>query len=252
MVNREELHRLDLEPADHGWPCAALVDELGNPVFDAPDCLGIVEYPDSRRSARLVWCSDYCGRVASLVRYRRRVEREGRHQRVADSEDVLNALWRKESDLLIGEFYQPHLTPKQREDIFGSKGRSCLVCGKPATDIDHIVPGGGDAPKNLQPLCASCHLAKTADQRGLYTHVPKNVAKASDAELGALLGSQLFQRAKSSGIGIFALTSKQHIARYAAYLARVYADPPRPCDDEETWPETERGIRKERRAELVF
>ena len=41
----------------------------------------------------------------------------------------------------------------------------CVVCGRPATDVDHIVPkveGGSDAEENLQPLCRACHLKKTA------------------------------------------------------------------------------------------
>ena len=42
----------------------------------------------------------------------------------------------------------------------------CEECGKPATDVDHIVPrsrgGAPFDPANLQSLCASCHSAKTA------------------------------------------------------------------------------------------
>ena len=41
---------------------------------------------------------------------------------------------------------------------------ACVMCGRPATDIDHILPrrrGGTDDPSNLQSLCASCHARKT-------------------------------------------------------------------------------------------
>lgn len=44
--------------------------------------------------------------------------------------------------------------------------RSCVASGRVtmATIADHIVPlaeGGADTEANLQPLCASCHDAKT-------------------------------------------------------------------------------------------
>jgi 5-methylcytosine-specific restriction enzyme A len=40
----------------------------------------------------------------------------------------------------------------------------CVLCGRPATDVDHILPrrrGGSDHETNLQALCASCHARKT-------------------------------------------------------------------------------------------
>lgn len=41
----------------------------------------------------------------------------------------------------------------------------CQRCGRPATEVDHIVPlarGGTHDPANLSALCKSCHSAKTA------------------------------------------------------------------------------------------
>lgn len=41
----------------------------------------------------------------------------------------------------------------------------CRKCGKPAEDVDHIktIRSGGARldPKNLQPLCHSCHARKS-------------------------------------------------------------------------------------------
>jgi 5-methylcytosine-specific restriction protein A len=44
----------------------------------------------------------------------------------------------------------------------------CVVCGQPATDVDHIIPkrrGGSDDRSNLQTLCHACHSRKTASER---------------------------------------------------------------------------------------
>lgn len=45
---------------------------------------------------------------------------------------------------------------------------ACVVCGAPATDVDHIIPkrlGGTDARDNLQSLCHACHTRKTMRER---------------------------------------------------------------------------------------
>lgn len=105
LVNGEALHYMELEPADDGWPCATLIDIVGHVVHEAPDgCEGLVEYPEKRQGARLLYCTRYCEDVAGLVRRRRRVEKEGRHKRAENGSEVLIALWRQESDLLAATF----------------------------------------------------------------------------------------------------------------------------------------------------
>jgi len=47
--------------------------------------------------------------------------------------------------------------------------RPCRAKGKvtPAAQVDHIKPkaqGGADDADNLQPICAECHVAKTAQE----------------------------------------------------------------------------------------
>ncbi len=40
----------------------------------------------------------------------------------------------------------------------------CVMCGKAAREVDHILPredGGTDDQENLQSLCKSCHSKKT-------------------------------------------------------------------------------------------
>jgi len=45
----------------------------------------------------------------------------------------------------------------------------CVVCERPAQEIDHIVPlykGGTNDRENLQPLCIECHKDKTRQDAG--------------------------------------------------------------------------------------
>jgi 5-methylcytosine-specific restriction endonuclease McrA len=47
-----------------------------------------------------------------------------------------------------------------REQILARDCWVCVVCGAPATDVDHIVAvrdGGSDHPRNLRSLCAEHH-----------------------------------------------------------------------------------------------
>ncbi len=46
---------------------------------------------------------------------------------------------------------------------------TCVECGAPATDVDHILPlrsGGSNDLSNLQGLCHACHARKTSRQDG--------------------------------------------------------------------------------------
>jgi len=50
---------------------------------------------------------------------------------------------------------------------------TCVACGKPATDVDHIDGLGPHGPHgydwaNLQALCRSCHSKKTAKWDGAF------------------------------------------------------------------------------------
>jgi 5-methylcytosine-specific restriction protein A len=41
----------------------------------------------------------------------------------------------------------------------------CRVCGRPASEVDHVVAkarGGSDDEANLQAICSACHAKKTA------------------------------------------------------------------------------------------
>ena len=53
---------------------------------------------------------------------------------------------------------------KARARRFLAINPTCIACGAPATDVDHVTPrshDGGDEWGNLAALCHSCHSRKT-------------------------------------------------------------------------------------------
>lgn len=41
------------------------------------------------------------------------------------------------------------------------EGGRCVICGAPATEVDHVRPlalGGADTEENRRPLCNGCHV----------------------------------------------------------------------------------------------
>lgn len=81
--------------------------------------------------------------------HKRQLDREYNRQRGSAASQGYGARWRK----LRTWFLKDHPL--------------CAICGRPATDVDHIVSkrkGGTDDPENLQALCHACHSAKTAKQ----------------------------------------------------------------------------------------
>ena len=68
-----------------------------------------------------------------------------------------------------------------RAVIFNSVGWNCAKCGgNSRIEVDHIIPdslGGKHDISNLQPLCHSCHLAKTALERKLFVSHRKQLTQ---------------------------------------------------------------------------
>jgi 5-methylcytosine-specific restriction endonuclease McrA len=68
-----------------------------------------------------------------------------------------------------------------RAACFRVWGKSCLMCGDRATEVDHIIElaaGGSNSIDNVQPLCSPCHKAKTArfnSTRQRATESPRGV-----------------------------------------------------------------------------
>jgi 5-methylcytosine-specific restriction endonuclease McrA len=52
---------------------------------------------------------------------------------------------------------------RRREEVFAAKGRTCVYCGNPATEVDHVLSvkiGGADTIENLVPSCQKCNRRK--------------------------------------------------------------------------------------------
>jgi 5-methylcytosine-specific restriction protein A len=88
----------------------------------------------------------YCAKCAKRAQKRRAPEK-----RASSAKRGYGANWRK--------IRAAHL----------KKHPLCVVCGEPATNVDHIIPlakGGTNASSNLQSMCHSCHSRKTAKHDG--------------------------------------------------------------------------------------
>lgn len=79
------------------------------------------------------------------------------------------------SDLYAGRWRKARLTFLAREPLC----RACAKRGRTtaATEVDHEIPHKGDQAlfwdtSNWQPLCNSCHSAKTAREDGGFGNAP--------------------------------------------------------------------------------
>jgi RNA-directed DNA polymerase len=71
----------------------------------------------------------------------------------------------------------------RREEVILTKGTTCYVCGTilhpSAVEIDHVIPRArfkdpmeADRMKHLQPICTSCHRAKTKSDLKVLSRMP--------------------------------------------------------------------------------
>lgn len=68
-----------------------------------------------------------------------------------------------------GAFYNSKEWKQFRKWIEGQRPKVCIMCGRDAYYLDHIIPisQGGKRlnPDNVQWLCVRCHAAKTNKER---------------------------------------------------------------------------------------
>jgi hypothetical protein len=104
-----------------------------------------------------LYCSDKCNQVAGTVRYGRKAFKQGHW----GSPDVQEAIKMRIGHILAGGY--PETARRVPEDVrafvFARDNRTCVMCGAPATDIDHIN-GSANTPDNLRALCRSCNMGR--------------------------------------------------------------------------------------------
>ena len=74
--------------------------------------------------------------------------------------------------------YKDYISWKElRRKVLERDNYTCVICGKPAEEIDHIVPismgGAMFDMNNLQSLCKQCHKEKTIEDRRKLTLTQK-------------------------------------------------------------------------------
>lgn len=158
-----------------------------------------------------LYCGELCEQTAGTIRWWRRKLTLGE----VDQPDIHEALRTRIAHILAGGYHDRARTlpPETRALVWSRDGGSCVQCGQPGAEVDHIDGDSGDLT-NLQLLCRPCHHAKTAGR-----FVP-----ASEEDKEAALG--LFLRAHAPVPSLL-------------------------CDDEVGWPAQHHGLRKARRQRLL-
>ncbi|MGV9271571.1 HNH endonuclease [Kitasatospora sp. NPDC003701] len=59
--------------------------------------------------------------------------------------------------------------PARRARILARDHATCYVCGRQATEVDHVRRGDDHSEGNLKAICGSCHRAKSSREGGSAT-----------------------------------------------------------------------------------
>ena len=187
---------------------AQSLDDLASPqVVDCVECGAAIILTNRAK----LYCSDVCHQTLKLIHYGRAVVADGR---IGRDPTIAEAIQMRIAQILGGGYHEGlrRVPPALRAQIFERDGGMCVLCGAPASQIDHIA-GDANTPENLRAACGACNLGMA--QAHL---VPASPKKAAVAE-------QLIQR--------------------------IFAPAPLfPRDDEVAWPATYSRLVAARRARL--
>ena len=195
-----------MDPSDA--KLAHALDDLVSPVVvDCVECGAAIVLT---KHAKL-YCSEVCRQTLKLIHYGRAVVADGRIERDPTIEEALQM---RIAQILGGGYHEVlrRVPPALRAQIFERDGGRCVLCGAPATQIDHIA-GDANTPENLRAACGACNLGMA--QAHLVPAPPKKAAVAD------------------------------HL------LERIFGPAPLfPRDDETAWPATNVRLMAERRDRL--
>ncbi len=159
-----------------------------------------------------LFCSELCRQTADFVRYARLKVAAGQ----LDDPDIAAAIQTRMAMILGGGYPEAshRLSPATRAAVIARDSGRCVLCGAKGTDIDHI-DGSSAGLANLQLLCKDCHRRKT--EAGFVPASPEKSAEGA-----------------------------------AIWRGRVLAErPQRLCDNPERWKEEWRGLKSQRRKDLL-
>lgn len=164
--------KMDLEPAKTK-PLLCIEDLLVYP-FPCPNC-------GKPLNDKKLFCSDLCRDEAKFVRYFRACIADGRYEQI----DVKEALRIRLAHILSGGYQERlrQVSKETREIVIKRDEGLCLKCGAKGFQIDHIEGDNNDI-KNLQLLCAKCHLQKTQKD---FTKISKQTHPKEWAKREALI-----------------------------------------------------------------
>jgi hypothetical protein len=166
--------------------------------------------PPHLRAGRL-FCSEICRQRADTVRYGRRIYRDGRIKDALVADAFRTKMAFAVTEIGYAEAGR-ELDSETRRSVIERDGGKCVMCGKPGTEIDHVVDSSLEL-MNLQLLCHDCHARKTR----------QNFRPIEPGSRAEVIWTQLMDRIQSPV-------------------------PLRPCDDEVAWPSSWKKITAERRS----
>lgn len=74
----------------------------------------------------------------------------------------------------------------RRQAVIARDRGRCQQCGRPGTDVDHIVRGNDHSLANLRLLCRTCHMRRTGRDGGTTPRRTKRSHRPPERHPGLL------------------------------------------------------------------
>lgn len=187
------------------------INDLEDELWETLSCVNCGKELEEKK----LYCSTFCSEFAGAIRYVRRAIADGR----INEPDVQEGIGAKLLVLTGGGYPRlaRALSPTEREAIFARDNRTCQMCAKRATQIDHIA-GSSNDPSNLRAVCRICNIGMAFANAHVITAI-------DDPEAFDRI-SRLFEEFA------FRVAVKHNV---------------RLCDDPATWDTLQKAVRSHRR-----